>query len=272
MRIGLAQIFCKWGDVDGNLKRHERLMARAHRADADVVLFPETSAHGLWKDHLVRLAAEPLDGPIVGRMRALAREHGLAVGFGLAERTPSRPYNAYVIVDRRGRRLAVHRKNYPTPMESTYYRSHPRRPVFSLGGVRTAIGICADNHHSAFLEGYARRGVQLVLMPHAWDADPLLKSGKPAGWGDFDEMVDAFARNRVAGFRDHGEMLESFIGKLQPVCARLEMAAVFVNQAGQPHPLIPFVGPSFALDAAGEVIARSRTGRQNLLMVDLPIG
>lgn len=271
MRLALAQVSCKWGDVEGNLRRHERLVARADRAGADVVLFPETSVHGLWKDHLVRLAAEPLDGPIVRHLRGLARQHRIAVGFGLAERTPGKPLNAYVLLDRQGRRVAVHRKNHPTRLESTFYRAHRRHPVFSLGGVRAAVGICADCHHPGFLQAYARRGVRLVLMPHAWDADPLLKSGKPAGWPDFETMVDAFGRGRVARFRDHDEMLESFLGKLQPVCADLRLAAAFVNQAGQPHPLIPFAGPSFVLSGDGRVVAHSRTGGESLLVADLPL-
>lgn len=271
MRIALAQIFCKWGDVEGNLRRHDRLMGRAHRAGADVVLFPETSVHGLWKDHLVRLAAEPLDGAIVRHLQGLARQHRLAVGFGLAEKSPGKPYNAYVILDRQGRRLAVHRKNHPTPMESAYYRAHSRRPVFALDGVRAAVGLCADCHCAGFLEGYAHRGVRLVLMPHAWDADPLLKGGRPAGWPDFETMVDAFARDRVARFRGHDEMLEVFLGKLQPSCAQLGLAAAFVNQVGQPHSLIPFVGPSFILGPGGDVVARSRTGKEHLLVADVPL-
>ena len=272
MRLGLAQIACKWGDVEGNLRRHERMMARARRVGADVVLFPETSVHGLWKDHLVRLAAEPVDGPIARRLGALARQHGVAVGFGLAEKTPGKPHNAYVVLDRRGRRLAVHRKNHPTPLESTYYRAHARRPVFVLDGVRAGIGICADCHQAGFLAGYARRGVRLVLMPHAWDADPVLKSGQPAGWPSIEVMVDAFARGRVARFRDHDEMLASFLDKLQPTCARLGLAAAFVNQVGQPHPLIPFAGPSFALGPDGATVAASRSGKPGLLLADLDLG
>ncbi|MFH1569340.1 MAG: carbon-nitrogen hydrolase family protein [Gemmatimonadota bacterium] len=271
MRIALAQTFCKWGDVTGNLRRHDRLAERAQRAGADLLLFPETSIHGLWKDHLVRLAAEPLDGPIAAHMRALARRHRLAVGYGLAETTPGKPYNAYVLLDTRGRRLAVHRKNYPTGLERHFYRAHRRRPVFTLHGVRTAIGICADCHHPELLRSYARRGARLVLMPHAWDADPLLKSGRPAGWPDMEYMVDAFARGRVARFRDHDEMLESFVGRLGPVCRDLGLAAAFVNQAGQPHPLIPFRGPSFLLDGCGRVVAHSRTGGEGLLVAELEL-
>lgn len=271
MRVALAHTFCAWGDVEGNLGRHEVLARRAARRGADLVVFPEASAHGLWKDPMVRLAAESLDGPIVARLRALARDLGLAVGFGLAERTAGKPLNTWVLLDRRGRRLAVYRKNYPTPLESSYWRRHDRRPVFPLLGVPTAVAICADCYRDELLRSYARRGARLVLMPHAWDADPVLRDGSEIAFASMAHLVDTYARDRVARWRDHDEMLRRFVALLGPRCQRLGLWAAFTNQVGRPHPLIPFAGPAFALAPTGQVVARSRGAGEGLVLADLPL-
>jgi predicted amidohydrolase len=270
MKIALAPTFCAWGQTEANFERHERLMCRAADRNADVVLFPETSIHGLWKDHMVRMVAEPLDGLVVRRMRALARQHGIAVGFGFAERTAAKPLNSWVLLDRRGRRLVSYRKNYPTGLERDYWRPHTRRPVLSLLGTKTAVTICADSYHDELWRSYRRRGVRLLLMPHAWDADPILRDDSEIGFSSMAHLVDTYARDRVARHRNHDEMLERFVAMLAPRCREHGMWAAFVNQVGQPHPLIPFVGPAFVIDPSGKVVTQTQSDGEQLLLVDLP--
>ena len=65
MKLALVQLYCKWGAVQRNLARHRGHMEAARARGADLVVFPEMSVQGMWKDHMVRLAAEPLGGPIV---------------------------------------------------------------------------------------------------------------------------------------------------------------------------------------------------------------
>ena len=83
MRIALAQMYCPWGDVAGNLRRMTARVRRAAARHADLVVFPECSVHGMWKDHMVRLAAESVNGPIVQRMgRCGDLEQGKAIDGG----------------------------------------------------------------------------------------------------------------------------------------------------------------------------------------------
>ena len=270
MRIALVQMACPWGDVKRTLRRSAPYIREGGRSGADLVLFPEMSVHGMWKDHLVRLAAEPLDGPIVRQMGRWARQSRVAVGFGLAERTGGKPFNTFVVLDREGRLGGVHRKNYITPLERDYFRGDRRRPVFRLGALRVAVGICADNCQTELLASYGRRGADLVLMPHAWDADPILKGGRVAAWRDMADMAANYARGRVVRHRTHDEMLRQFVDRLGPMCREHRFVAAFVNQVGLPHPLMPFVGPSFVLDRSGALVARSRGKREGILLADVP--
>ena len=107
-------------------------------------------------------------------------------------------------------------------------------------------------------------------MPHAWDADPILRDGRTAGWANIEQMVEAFALDRIARFRTHAEMLAGFSQRLAQAAARHGLWALFVNQVGRPHPCIPFVGPSFAADPEGKVVARSPTKREGMLLVEVP--
>jgi predicted amidohydrolase len=263
-------MYCPWGDVAGNLRRMVAHIRQAAAKRADLVVFPECSAHGMWKDHMVRLAAEPVDGPIVQRMQRSARRHRIAVSFGLAERTASKPFNSYVLVGPDGRTLGVYRKNFVTPLELDFFRRDSRRPIFRLGNLRVGIAICADCCHRELLAGYARRGVDLVLMPHAWDADPILKGGKIASFRSTRHMVDAHARGLVMRYRTHGEMLDAFVSRLAPIFRRQGLYGAFVNQVGQPHPLIPFVGPSFVLTPSGHTAVRSKSKKEALVVADVP--
>ena len=155
-----------------------------------------------------------------------------------------------------------------TPRGATS-RSVSSRLASSAEAGRVGVAICADNCNEELLRSYARRGVKLVLMPHAWDADPILTNGRVASFHDGEQMVSTYAAGRVERHRTHDEMLEVFSSRLAPICRKLGIAGAFVNQVGRPHPLIPFVGPSFALDAAGRMIAQSRNEREGVLLADL---
>ena len=41
MRIAMAQMFCGWGDIKGNLRRSEKFIRQAAKKGADLVIFPE---------------------------------------------------------------------------------------------------------------------------------------------------------------------------------------------------------------------------------------
>lgn len=271
MRIAMAQMFCGWGDVKGNLRRSEKFIGEAAKKGAELVMFPEMSVHGMWKNYLVRLAAEPLNGSIVRKMREWAKEYKIAVGFGFAEKTAEKPYNCYVLVNKKGKIAGVYRKNFITILEKNYFRPDARHPTFRLGKMRVGISICADCHRRQPLESYGRRRVDIVLMPHAWDADPILKGGKIAVWRDEEHMVDSFATGKVVRYRRHNEMLKFFVESLRPKAMKGKFYALFVNPVGKSHPLIPFVGPAFVLDPKGKVVAKSKGKKEGLILANIAI-
>jgi len=97
------------GDPAKNLAKMGKVLARA---EADLALFGELYLTGyMARDGLVRLA-EPVDGPSVRAVQAMAAEHGTHVVFGMPEKGKGRTlYNASVLVAPDGRTW-VHRKIY----------------------------------------------------------------------------------------------------------------------------------------------------------------
>jgi predicted amidohydrolase len=269
-RVALAQIFCGWGEVDANRERMARFAERAAAGGARLVVFPELTVSGIFKHPCVAEIAEPLDGPSVAFVRALARRLDIAVAFGFSERAPGKPYNAYCVVGNDGNVAGVYRKNHTPVLEVPFWQPHEARPVFPFLGWTVGVATCWDNKYPELLEHYARQGARLVLMPHAWDADALDTEGRVIDYQSMEEIVEYHRRTGHRVFKTHDQMRDDFYAYVPDLARRNRFWAVFVNQAGRPHDSIQFVGPSFVVDPEGRVVAETRDGEEQTLFVDLP--
>jgi 5-aminopentanamidase len=105
--------------------------------------------------------AQPIPGPAVDGLRAVAREHGLYLSFGMTERAGEAIHNAQVVLSPDGDVLAVHRKvcrNDPV--------FAPGRDVLStvsVDGVRAVLLICSDVQDLRVLRAIRRAHADLVL-------------------------------------------------------------------------------------------------------------
>ncbi len=110
--IAVAQ-FAPEADSKANLASIRFLTERAVSRGATLIVFPEYSSYFTTPlgQQLVD-AAEPLDGPFVTGLAALAQEYGVHIVAGLVERTdePAKFSNAVVAVSPTGELLATYRK------------------------------------------------------------------------------------------------------------------------------------------------------------------
>ena len=172
--LALAQMYLAPAARDRNLARAIALIGEAARQGADVVLLPEALPVG-WMDATTRACADAIpDGPTCLAFRDAARQHGVHVCTGLAERDGDRVFNAAVLIDPAGEVLLHHRKINELDIAHDLYQRGDR-----LGVARTALGtfglmICAD----AFADGLviARTlglmGADVILSPCAWAVAP----------------------------------------------------------------------------------------------------
>ena len=145
LRLALAQINARVGDIDGNAKLIRERTEAAREAGAELVLFPELALTGyppedlLLKEHFLRRAREALE-----ELAAETRDIVALVGF--PERTED-VYNALAVLAD-GEIAAIYRKtllpNYGVFDEQRYFQAGDGGAVIDFGDVRVGLTICED--------------------------------------------------------------------------------------------------------------------------------
>jgi predicted amidohydrolase len=174
--VGMAQ----WLAVPGQPELNEATAARAvrelARRGASVVVLPELWACGYDPRSLAadaRAAAEPLDGPRLRRLAALARETGVLLCAGsLPEADGGRVYNTAVLLDARGHLLLSHRKAhlYPAGGEPGVFAPGSRlATVWTRELGQVGLLVCFDGDFPESARTLALRGARVVLLPCAYE-------------------------------------------------------------------------------------------------------
>ena len=226
LRLALAQIDPRVGDLEGNAEKIARRTEEARDAGAELVLFGELALSGyppedlLLKEHFLQATTEAL--------AALARQtHGIVAIVGFPERAAD-VYNAIAVLAH-GEVRAVYRKtrlwNYGVADEQRYFQAGDGGAVIDLGAARVGLTICEDIWVPGPPEAdEALAGASLIVNPSA--------SPYHAGKGlDREQMIVQRARDNLSAF-------------------------AFCNLVGGQDELI-FDGHSLVVDHEGSVLARA---------------
>jgi NAD+ synthase (glutamine-hydrolysing) len=226
LRLALAQINSRVGDIEGNVEKISERIAQARDAGAELVLFPELAVTGyppedlLLKEHFLQAASEAVS--------ELAREaQGIVALVGFPERADD-VHNALAVLAE-GEKKAVYRKsvlpNYGVFDEQRYFQVGDGGAVLQLGDARLGLTICEDiwTPGPPFSDE-ALAGAPLILNASS--------SPYHAGKGvERERMLIQRARDNLA-------------------------AVAFCNMVGGQDELI-FDGHSLLLDHEGTVLARA---------------
>jgi NAD+ synthase (glutamine-hydrolysing) len=145
LRLALAQIDSRVGDLEGNAAKITEQIAAARDQGAELVLFPELAITGyppedlLLKEHFLQAGTEAIGD--------LAREaEGIVALVGFPERGDD-VYNALAVLAE-GELQAVYRKsvlpNYGVFDEQRYFQVGEGGAVLQLGDARLGLTICED--------------------------------------------------------------------------------------------------------------------------------
>lgn len=176
MRLSLAQID-SGTDKAQNLAAIERLARQAADDGADLVAFPEYSMYEKKVvDSTFGPAAEPLDGPFVTALAALASSLGIAIVAGVVETNDDgpRPFNTLVALAASGSLLARYRKihlfdSYGFCESASITPSPSVQPVvFPLAGMAVGLMTCYDLRFPELGRDLADAGAELVLACSSW--------------------------------------------------------------------------------------------------------
>jgi predicted amidohydrolase len=222
--------------------------ARAKADGAELVLFPELVVPGHCTPNTWEIAEAIPDGQSAQTLVSLAKQHGLFLSAGLAEKERDIVYNTQVLVGPQGY-IGKQRKIHLSRDEVLHYKGGKELPVFDLGKCRVGIVICYDNMFPELARILALRGADVLLMPHAARI----------------KMWDDTAESEAAARRHSFEFLKGYALRAREnacfgVLADQAGRAGYVDQYPRIHPNQPhhaggvlFFGPD------GEVIAHAQT-------------
>jgi NAD+ synthase (glutamine-hydrolysing) len=250
MKIGFAQINTTVGDLSGNCEliigAYERLAA----TDAELVLTPELAITGYPPQDLVfksRFVPENL--AMLEKLHARIGETALLVGFVDRNQGRGKPFrNAAALLERGKPIRKIHKSLLPTYDvfdEERYFQPAERVEPFIVHGKKIGVTICED----IWTEHYLPRPL--------YDCEPvrsLVEQGAEIivnlSSSPFSLHKPAIRYEMVAGLaRTHQH----------PIC--------YCNLVGGNDQLV-FDGNSFAVNAAGNLIAQLAAFREDERMVD----
>jgi predicted amidohydrolase len=166
VRVALAQIAPKLGDVSANLKLHLDTIRRARRQGAGVVIFPELSLTGyLLRDQVPDVAART-DGAVFKALRHASREIDLVVG--LVEESAGHRYHNAAVYFSRGRVSHIHRKIY-LPTYGMFDEGRDFAAGESLRGFKAPYApagmlVCEDLWHPTAAWLLAQEGAEILFV------------------------------------------------------------------------------------------------------------
>lgn len=179
--IAVAQ-FAPGGDKAHNLVDIRMLTARACERGARLVVFPEYSsffAPALGPESVA--AAEPLDGPFVTALSAIAVQLQVHVVAGMLETTSegARCSNTLVAIDASGSLVAKYRKVHlydafgQKESDWVVAGAIEEPETFALGGLTVGLQTCYDIRFPEVTRRVVDAGADLVVLPSEWVRGPL---------------------------------------------------------------------------------------------------
>lgn len=168
VKIGLAQIYPKLGDVTANVSKHLAYIEDAHSQGVELIVFPEMSLTGYQVMDLVPEVAIEADASDSVFAQFLEASHKLDIVFGFVQRDDRNRFyiaNAYLSG---GQCLHVHRKVYlPTYTmfdDGRYFNAGTHIRAFDTRFGRVGMLICEDFWHLS--AGYVlwQDGADILLL------------------------------------------------------------------------------------------------------------
>jgi predicted amidohydrolase len=248
MRVTLAQIDSRPGELEANIARADQVIAHAVAEGTDLVVFPELSLSGY---SIGELQGDISISPDDERMAKLAKEAkgaGVLLGLPEAQEHGLHIYNSAAYYEN-GLLVHVHRKlflpNYAIFEERKHFLPGQSSRAFPIGGGRhrAATLVCNDAWQPQLAYVATQDGAIILLVP-ACSAQSV-----------FPEKYDS---------RSYWRGITRFYGRM------FQVYVVFVNRVGTEGSL-RFWGGSHVVDPWGEVIAEADEDKEHLLTVDIDL-
>ncbi len=246
--VAAVQMSCS-ADTVQNMKKAEKLVRRAAKEGAGVVLLPELFETAYFcqqeKPEYYQLASTLETNPAVERFKEVSRELGIVLPISFFERKNYARYNSVAVIDA-GEVLGVYRKSHipagPGYQEKFYF--NPGDTGFQVWDTRygrIGVGICWDQWYPEAARCMTLMGAELLLYPTAIGSEPQ------------DPSVDS---------RDHWQicMRGHAAANLIPV-----VAANRVGQENDDDSVLTFYGSSFIAGPTGVLLGVADRAQETII-------
>jgi NAD+ synthase (glutamine-hydrolysing) len=241
LRVGLAQINCTVGDLEGNTKKIVHYLDKAKKMGVELICFPELSITGYPPEDLL-LKPQFIEDNLRALKRIIPKTEGLTAVVGFVDRN-GEVYNAAAIIYNKKLAGVYHKidlPNYGVFDEYRYFQPGEKVSVYQLGDILFGVNICEDIWYP---EGPAKAQALIgeALLVVNINASPY-HMGK---WKEREKMLSTRANdNRV------------FI--------------LYNNLVGGQDELV-FDGMGMIFNPQGETMLRGRQFEEELIIADLDL-
>jgi len=168
IRLSALQMQTAGPDTAANLARIETAAREAAQAGATLLVTPELGITSYGGGESILALAEPADGAIATRLAEIARETGVALVAGFAEKAGDAVYNSAIYTDGNGK-PSVYRKShlYGDYERNLFTPEKPSTCLFSHRGMTFGMLICYDVEFPENVRRLAQAGAEMILVPTA---------------------------------------------------------------------------------------------------------
>ena len=230
LRIALAQLNPKVGDLKGNLAQAKAALERAEAEKADILMLSELFLTGYFPEDLFfkpRFVEDALAA--AGELVRATRQTGVSLILPTIWREGQHLYNAILLAEHGkvvSRRYKRELPNDDVFYEKRYFTPGPLAEPIEIKGVTIGVPICEDIWHRDVPEYLAGQGAELLLCPN----------GSPY-WADKQHTRRELIRARI---HETG------------------LPVLYLNQVGGQDELV-FDGASFGMEPGNKIVFQAKS-------------
>ncbi len=133
-----------------------------------MAVFPELHVSGYNLGTKIHDLAESVEGPVVGKLRLIAKTFGIAFIAGYPEKRETKFYNSVVAISSQGEIIGHHNKVFLCgDHEKFLFSAGSSFPVFEIAGRTCGLSICYDIEFPEVTRDMKKRGADIIFVPTA---------------------------------------------------------------------------------------------------------
>ncbi|HVP36741.1 MAG TPA: nitrilase-related carbon-nitrogen hydrolase, partial [Terriglobales bacterium] len=145
LRVGMAQINCTVGDLEGNTKKIIQHLDKARKMGVELVCFPELAITGYPPEDLL-LKPQFIQDNLKALRKIVQKTEGLTAIVGFVDKN-GEVYNAAAVIHSKKLVDIYHKSNLPNYGvfdEYRYFQPGEKFSVYQIGGFIFGVNVCED--------------------------------------------------------------------------------------------------------------------------------